>query len=655
MTTVSFDPDLLSAVHHHGPDGKPTEIAASAGIARNNYARAVKTARTNKFIEPDRLVLTPLGARLAGIETLPGSRETTLRLDQIQKSDLNPRRSFDEGKLAELADALHAQGQLQNILVRPIADGGDLYEIVIGERRFRAMTLLAEDGRWAKDAPVKVEIRTLSDIEFLDIAIMENNQREDIHPLEEADAIARLQDLRRAEGETGKEICGEIGERLGHTTRWAQQRVQIARDLSPACRQAYAEGGFTNFKTALLLSRHDHATQDDALVAITRGWNPLNTVGKVEDFLDRKAAPVGKQPFGLQDYLDRGGRLIEPEEEDEPQRFADRGLAETLTEEWIQAELETLTDKHGLQADPIRASYWNDWDYTKATKKTPRALCRAFIEHDQNTLATKIRAPIVEKAALERYKRAEEAKAAKAALAEKTGASEKDTATPLSRSQYKAGAEARTRALQSTIAELPHVAIALAVIGLLPRQNAGYGNSLCRIRSDWPTGEAGQIGFGNQLEALLSDTPIKGISPKGEITDRATALNSLLTASDKLLPQRLFAAMIADRLIDCDDQARAGSNDEAVILAKAGLIEDPGGAMVDAAHAKRYTRAQQSAAIDAYNLPLDTVAHAERKKGEADKVFAEAWPKDETPLEARFLDTASVRKLEAKLLARKPI
>lgn len=103
-------------------------------------------------------------------------------LDKLSPSPFQPRSRMDEGKVAELAASVAEKGVLQPLLVRPL---GDAFEIVAGERRYRAA------GKAGLTA-VPVVIRELSDQETLEIAIVENLQREDLTAIEEAHAYQRL-------------------------------------------------------------------------------------------------------------------------------------------------------------------------------------------------------------------------------------------------------------------------------------------------------------------------------------------------------------------------------------------------------------------------------------------------------------------------------
>ena len=109
---------------------------------------------------------------------------TVLQLDQMQPGKYQPRTRMDEGALQELAASIRAQGLMQPILVRPV-EGHQRFEIIAGERRFRA-------ARLAGLQAVPVLVKDVADEAAAAMALIENIQREDLNPLEEAQGIARL-------------------------------------------------------------------------------------------------------------------------------------------------------------------------------------------------------------------------------------------------------------------------------------------------------------------------------------------------------------------------------------------------------------------------------------------------------------------------------
>ncbi len=113
---------------------------------------------------------------------------STLKLEQLQAGKYQPRTRMDEGSLYELAESIKGQGIMQPILVRPITPNGAVsYEIIAGERRFRAAKLAG-----LREVPVLV--KAVPDESAAAMALIENIQREDLNPLEEAQGLKRLTD-----------------------------------------------------------------------------------------------------------------------------------------------------------------------------------------------------------------------------------------------------------------------------------------------------------------------------------------------------------------------------------------------------------------------------------------------------------------------------
>jgi len=115
----------------------------------------------------------------------PAGAPQTLPLTALQAGKYQPRTRMDEGALYELAESIRGQGVMQPILVRPVDGGG--YEIIAGERRFRAAKL-------AGLAEVPVLVKPVADEAAAVMALIENIQREDLNPLEEAQGLKRLVD-----------------------------------------------------------------------------------------------------------------------------------------------------------------------------------------------------------------------------------------------------------------------------------------------------------------------------------------------------------------------------------------------------------------------------------------------------------------------------
>ena len=140
-----------------------------------------------------------LGALMLENNTDSMVSTSTLNINEITPNKEQPRKTFDETALEELADSIRQHGVLQPLLVRPLTSGG--YQLVAGERRWRA-------SRLAELKEVPVIIKELSDTEAMEIAIIENLQREDLYPIEEAEGLQALIDKC---GYTQEQVATSVG------------------------------------------------------------------------------------------------------------------------------------------------------------------------------------------------------------------------------------------------------------------------------------------------------------------------------------------------------------------------------------------------------------------------------------------------------------
>ena len=131
-----------------------------------------------------------------GIEALFAENEVTeladetvqdIKLSLIHPNPYQPRRTFDKEALAELASSIEKSGVFQPIILRQTDPKINRYELIAGERRFRASKI-------AKQKTIPAIVRKMSDDQMMEIAVLENLQREDLTPLEEAQAYQMLMD-----------------------------------------------------------------------------------------------------------------------------------------------------------------------------------------------------------------------------------------------------------------------------------------------------------------------------------------------------------------------------------------------------------------------------------------------------------------------------
>lgn len=151
-----------------------------------------------------------------------------VKLADITVSKTNPRTTFDEEAVNELANSIESKGVIQAIVVRPANKPGK-YELVCGERRYRASLIVMKKHPERNDIPAN--IRELTDDEARELQIIENLQRKDVHPMEEAVAFKGLIDLKKFE-------VKEIAARVGKSETYVAQRLKF-NDLVPEFQKAF--------------------------------------------------------------------------------------------------------------------------------------------------------------------------------------------------------------------------------------------------------------------------------------------------------------------------------------------------------------------------------------------------------------------------------
>jgi len=138
--------------------------------------------------------------------------ETKIPISKLRPSPIQPRRIFEKASIAELADSIKSKGLVQPILVRPSKSNPGDYEIIAGERRWRAAQV-------AQLHEISAVIRNLDDVESLEIAIIENVQRADLSPIEEAAGYKKLMDNYGHTQEALSEIVGKSRSHVANIIR----------------------------------------------------------------------------------------------------------------------------------------------------------------------------------------------------------------------------------------------------------------------------------------------------------------------------------------------------------------------------------------------------------------------------------------------------
>lgn len=198
-----------------------------------------------------------------------------LPLSEIVPNKEQPRKTFDEGALQELADSITQHGVLQPLLVRPLPEGG--YQLVAGERRWRA-------SRMAGLKEVPVVVKDLSDVETMEIAIIENLQREDLNPIEEAEGLQALIDRC---GFTQDEVATSVGK-----SRPAIANSLRLLKLPPEVRDMTREGVISAGHARALLGFENEAMIYEAAKQIVQHKLTVRDVERMAKRQDKNAPSV---------------------------------------------------------------------------------------------------------------------------------------------------------------------------------------------------------------------------------------------------------------------------------------------------------------------------------------------------------------------------
>ena len=229
-------------------------------------------------------------------------RVLTLRVADIRPNPHQPRQTFDDAGLRELASSIRRHGILQPLTVR--SAGGGKWELVAGERRLRAAKLAGLEK-------VPCIRREADDRESALLALVENLQRRDLHYLEEAAAIAAYI---RQTGVTQEEAAAQ----LGRSPSALANKLRLLR-LSPACRELLVQNSLTERHARCLLRLED---EEERLAALRHIADKQLNVAQAEQYIEQRlnrlqsTPPKRRRTFILKDVrlflnsLDRGVRMV---------------------------------------------------------------------------------------------------------------------------------------------------------------------------------------------------------------------------------------------------------------------------------------------------------------------------------------------------------
>ena len=201
--------------------------------------------------------LAPAGE---GVKQEEGLTPSEIAIDRVVPNPKQPRRTFIESDLEELAESIRTKGVLQAILVRPDPSNADMFEIIAGERRWRA-------ARRAGLTTIPAVVREMDDREVLEIAIIENVQRADLNPVEEAEAYKALIDRF---GRTQESVATQVGKSREHVSN-TLRLLNLPEDVREHVRESRLTAGHAR---ALLKTKDPSAF---AQMVISKGLSVRDT------------------------------------------------------------------------------------------------------------------------------------------------------------------------------------------------------------------------------------------------------------------------------------------------------------------------------------------------------------------------------------------
>lgn len=361
-------------------------------------------------------------------------------------SRFNPRKTFDPAALEALAASIVRDGVLQPLLARPHArQGGDMLEIIAGERRYRAAKIAIETKRVPVTFRLPVIVRTCSDADLLILAGTENLQRDDLHPLEWA---AYFEQLKNA-GIDYKEAAA----RLNIPHRTVTRRVRLLRCI-PEVQKAFREGKITGQQAeAFADGAPDTQRQLVKGGAIKHDFSPDRIAREITE--DLMSVAVAFFPRGQ--YT---GEIVETP--DGAEFFADRAQAAKLQQAALD-EKKTELKKKWPWVEIIEGYRWQiEQEYPRATKpKDPDAGAVIILDDGEK--------PVVREGVLS--PKVAESRRQDKALADRAGKNQAAGKNRmLTADQVIAIKRAKTQALRRAVHDHPKVGLVLAIMGVASGQ-----------------------------------------------------------------------------------------------------------------------------------------------------------------------------------------
>ena len=271
------------------PDSRQSDLAKAAGIDPGDLSKIVRGEKASLNMEPAARLAAAMGVTVE--ELLAGKSESSganavqdIAIGLIDPSPHNPRKIFDKEELAGLAASIEEMGLLQPLVVNNSLTKGR-YELIAGHRRLQALKL-------NKAGTALCIVRTASNATARALQIIENLQRIDIPPLDEARALAALQDENKTHW-----TAAAIGRAIGKSDRFVAQRLAIARNLAPELQEKLAAGEI-NVEIARVLAGAPAKLQK---VVAKDQW-VMRTPDTLRSKLQDKAIPLSAAAFKVELY-----------------------------------------------------------------------------------------------------------------------------------------------------------------------------------------------------------------------------------------------------------------------------------------------------------------------------------------------------------------
>lgn len=254
----------------------------------------------------------------------------TLPIDEIIPNKDQPRKTFDETSLAELAQSIKQHGVLQPLLVRPLPSGG--YQLVAGERRWRAC-------RMANVREIPVVVKELNDTETMEIAIIENLQREDLNPIEEAEGLQALVDKC---GLTQEDIAAGVGKSRPAIAN-SLRLLRLPQEIRDMTREGLISAGHAR----ALLSFENEAMMYEAANSIIKNKLTVREVERMAKIGEKNNAVSQKRAKRRDSFYDEVELTLSEVLGRKVKVYNGRGKGTLEIEFYSQEDLKNIANKLG--------------------------------------------------------------------------------------------------------------------------------------------------------------------------------------------------------------------------------------------------------------------------------------------------------------------